>query len=524
MKFLIFILLPFFSLSQNITVNSFGSPITINAIGKPSTISINQDIVIPSPDLTDYTKDIKVFNNQTGYNAFGFCIKTGPDRITAFFRHGDTHLTNGVIQGQHFTISTEAIGTPFEIYADPGGLDMRDVWGGIMDNNEIILFSCSSEYTGDPETGNLKSHALMLRLDINMNVLDTVSLFNGSVPEMQRGLPFAGMQKGIAAGTYYQAMWQFNSDAGTVDKPTFPLYRIDVLKTTDYWDTWTVLNVYEGTLAQSECALAVYPDEDHMRMFVRRDPGGMMRLYESVNAGVNWTDRGNLVDLGVNGTQSKMPFALINSSGLMDIMVQDRSDGWIKLSRNNPTSNFGSVALEPDECWYFNRAGSITVGSNFKLGYTSMIELAAEKYFIMFARQPTLTQADLYYSFDDFIKTEVPITPNLIVLPSSITTTTALVYCKMDDDIVDGYTLKELENIQYFEWSISTDNFATFTTARIRFSSGSYSFAGVINSYRLSSQLLNIYELTAATTYKVRCRAVNDFGASSWSEVEFTTD
>lgn len=501
--------------------NGSGVTVSINAPGKDGNVTINNSEPLP----INYTKNIRLVDDVSTYDAFGHMQRTGEDRITYYYRSGSTHILGGVIRGRHYTISTDTWGEAFEIYADPEGLDMRDCWGGRMSNGESVLFSCASEYVGTPET--LKSHAIMLKGD-GETFGEPVSLFNGAVPEMQRGLPFGGMIAGQTPGTYYIAMWQFNSSAGTVDKPTFPLYRIDVLKTTDYWETWTCLNVYEGATAYSESALVVYPDETKMSMFIRRDPAGMLWRYESTNSGASWTSRAGVDNLGLNGSKPKQPFVYVNSGGLMDIIVSDRSDGWIRISRNVPWENFAGInaaEIGTDELYAWDRIGGLLTADNFKLGYPSIMEIEDGKYIIMFAKQELTNKANIYYTLDDFTTDDgLPITPPALDVYSVITDTTALVYTRMDDE-EGGYTLEQLENIRWTEWDLSTDNFSTFVTARVKGVAGaSYSFSGEIHEFRLTGTQLNLYELTPATTYQIRCRAVNLNGTSNWTETEFTTD
>lgn len=479
------------------------------------------------PETPSYTKNFQKVENVSTYDAFGFPVRTGADRITIFYRSGTNHLVNGRIMGRHLTISTQTWGSAFEVYDDPDGLDMRDAWGGIMSNGEIVIFTCSSEYDGVGPS--ILSYAHMIRLNgTTMALIEVVDLFdNASLPQMQRGLPFGGMQAHSTTGTYSIAMWQYNGTAGTTDKPTFPLYRVDVLKTTDYWATFTVLNVYEGTQSISESVLAVFPDDNtKMSMFSRMDPGGFLYLRESTNGGSSWTNRGDVVELGLNGTKSKSPFAYINLDGTLDMAVGDRDTGWVMMSRNNRHEDyFGGNELNLPELVYFNRFGGMLVDDNYKLGYPSMLEVSAGQYFFMFAKQESASKANLWWTFWD-IDTDpdgVPAAPPEIMATADLVgATSALVYCKMDDE--GGYTLDQLENIRWFEWSLSTDNFATFTTARIIYSSGEQSFFGVINGIRVPSHQLNIYELTTATTYKVRARACNNAGNSAWTVKEFTTD
>lgn len=480
------------------------------------------------PETGNFTKNFQKVENVSTYDAFGFPVRTGTDRITIFYRSGTNHLQNGRIMGRHLTISSGIWGSAFEVYDDPGVLDMRDAWGGIMSNGEIVIFTCSSEYDGGIGSSIL-SYSHMIRLNgTTMALIEVVDLFDtAALPQMQRGLPFGGMQAGTTAGTYYIAMWQYNGTAGTTDKPTFPLYRVDVLKTTDYWATFTVLNVYEGTQTISESVLAVYPDNNlKMSMFSRFDPGGFLYLRESSNGGTTWTNRGDVVELGLNGTKSKSPFAYINENGLLDVAVGDRDTGWVMMSRNNHHADyFGGNDLNPAELVFFNRVGGLLVDDNYKLGYPSMLEVSEGKYFMMFARQESSSKANLWWTLwnieaDPAGTPTAP--PEIVVNPSYIAGTTALVYCKMDDE-VGGYTLDQLQNIRWFEWSLSTDNFATFTTARLVYASGEQSIVGAVNSVRLPSHSLNIYELTLNTTYKVRCRAVNNTGASGWTVGEFTT-
>lgn len=512
--------------AQTVRINETGTTVNINGSGR--TVLINavlSDDPDPDPPLgLDYTKNFRIIEDVSSYDAFGHIQRTGPDRVTHYYRSGTSHLVGGVIKGRHYTLSTDTWGSPFTIFTDPGGLDMRDVWGGRMDNGESVLFTCSSELLGlgYPYT----SYMLMMKGDgETFGTPDTV--FNGTFPRMQRGLPFGGIVPGIDPGTYYIAMWQFNYDSGTADKPTFPLYRIDVLKTTDYFDTWTAMNVYENTAAITECVVAVYAgtNEDSLSVFIRRDPGGFLTLYESTNGGSSFVSRGNVGEVGLNATKSKMPFLLMNSDGTMHITVGDRDDGWMKISRNNTSSYFGGNNINTGELYAFNTTGAVSAGDLYKLGYPSMLEIEPGKHMYVYAKQISSSKAVNYYTLDDMSDDEgMPIDPPEIVInPAYINSTDAFVYIKMED-MVGGYTPSQLQHIRWFEWSVSVDSFATFETLTVIYPIGDNSYTGVIEDFRLASHMFNIYDLTPATTYQVRVRAVNLNGTSNYATAEFTTD
>lgn len=507
------------SFSQILPINGEGTTVTINEVGVGATVRINGYV-------ESFAKNFQIIEDVAFYEAFGHLQITGPHRVSYFYRRGTDHLTGGVWAYRNYSRLTGRWTEATVFYEDPGGLDMRDCWGGIMSNDTIVLFGCSSEY---PEAYN--SYALMIKGYMTEEgvfvATDTVDMFaNGVIPQLQRGLPYGGIQAGSTPGTYYIAFWQFNIDAGTDDQPTFPIYRVDVLKTTDYFNTWTVKNVYEGAANHfSETVVGVFPDEDSLSVFVRRDPGGFLSLYESVNNGDSWTARSNVVRMGLNATKIKNPFLYRNNSNTIDLTVQDRDDGWLKISRGNTSSYFGGVNINDQELYAWNRNGPLNADDNYKLGYPSLLELETGKYMYVYAKQISLSKATLYFSLDSIADDDgLPVAPPELLVPSSlIGSTTALAYPKMDDE-VGGYTVAQLNNIRWFEWDISTDNFSTFVTCRVRYSSGPQSFFGEIHEYRLASHLLNMYDLTAATTYQIRCRAVNLNGASAWTTTSFTTD
>lgn len=507
------------SFGQTLKINGAGNAVSINKAGTPGSITINKR----GPYVFDYTKNVQVIEDHNFYDAFGVGIRTGENRISYYYRQGTSHREDGIIAARHLDIEAKTWSPVDTIYIDPDDYDMRDVWGGNIDGDSIALFSTASELTNGNTVPNM--HPIIIKGDLNNNFGAARSLYSGSIDEFQLAVPFGVMQKGNAPGTYYMAFYQINSTAGTTDKPTFPLYSIDVLKTTDNWNTWTIINVVETATAYSECVFVVYPDDNNkMSMAVRRDVG-YIRLYESSNGGSTWTDRGNVAQVSYNGVSPKVPFGYVNMNGLWDLAVQDRSDGWLKISRNNHWSEyFGTNDPHDAELWYFNRVGSLAAPETYRLGYMSFLELDTGKYFFIFTKQFSTEKANLYWTLDDLNDDAGPpvAPPFLISNNSSLTTTNAFVYCATDYD--GGYTLEQLANIRWFEWAISTDNFATFTTARVRFSAGEGSYSGVINNYRLHSHFLNIYELTPATNYKVRCRAVNTQGASAWTEISFTTD
>ena len=474
---------------------------------------------VPASVPVNYTKNVQRIEDVNYYESFGHVLLRDSSTLVYKYRRGTAHLISGVAIERTLNLNDSLWSTATTFHTDD--LDLRDQWGGKMDNGEEVVFSCTSEYSG---TGtSLKSHAYVQIRSVGGVYNTPTSIFNGTIPEMQRGLGFGGMQKGTAAGTYYMAVWQYNSDAGTTDKPTFPLYRLDILKTTDYWQTWTNYLVYEGTSNGSEAALAVFPDGQRMTVLRRIDPGGFPYVYESSDGGVTWTARGSTRDIGYAGAKSKNFFLYINQAGTLDIFFQCRDSGWIGVSwNNNPDTFFGGATFNPPELIYYNRFGTILAGDNFSLGYVSATEIEANKYIIVWAQQESTSKANLWYTFYDKSVglTSPPDAPPLKVNTSATTSSTALVYCMQYDE--GGYTRDQTAQIQWFEVSVSKDpNFGSFETIQWETSSGPTALA---QDYRFGdSSQWNMRTLTTATTYYVRARACNNAGKSAYSTISFTT-
>lgn len=475
-----------------------------------------------------YNKDIRIIEDTPYYESFGHPQRVAPDIVRYTYRRGTTHILNGELFGRDYNIYSDVHSSGFLVYEDPGGLDMRDCWGGVMDNGESVIFSASSHYTG---TGSdLKSHAIIMKANISDMVYGAPrSLFNGTLPEMQRGEVYGLMQKGSAPGEYYHAVIQFNSDAGTVDRPQFPLYRLDVIRTTDYWETWTTQNVFEGdTLAMSENPLAVFPD-GRMTMLARRDPGGYLYCFECAGWGQPWVGRFLAQKLGYGSAKVRIPIIYVNRRGLMDVMWQDRNTGWIAISRNNnPDDYFGGVDFNFPELFYYNRFGGLLAADNFTLGYTSLMEIEDNKYLVFLAQQQSTSKAVLFYTLVDFDVDPAGLPAAPIALQTfALTATTVLVYCTQYDE--GGWTRKQTENIKWVEICVSTvSDFSSFATIGFIGTSSAnevdHSYIALAENVRYgTTSQVNLHTLTPNTTYYVRMRSVNNTGVSAWTTISFTT-
>ncbi len=398
---------------------------------------------------------------------------------------------------RHYTISTDTWSS--KVFWDSDVLDFRDVWGGKMDNDSIIVFTSTS---ANGAGGDWSSNIFYKKCDAGTMTFGSRVAVTGTVG-LQRGTAFGKLTYMGTPGSYAIALNQYNI-TGTAR------VTIDVLITSDYFNTYTVHNAYDGTLWLTESCVA-YLGSGKMCIISRAEQLGGLYYFESTNSGSTWTARG-FTNLGWYNDQDKIPF-LYGHNGLLDVAITDRSSLCVSISRNNNPDNFfgagNTLNFNPEQMYFYNDAGS---SSNPNLGYVSEIEIAENKWMVCWARETGTNVANIWYSLDDQIDVSAPTAP-LNIRSDYIGTN----FFRLD---IDDYG-DHMKNIRYFQIDVSVDaGFGSFITAKVNTASA---VSQTIQNITMKGPNINIYGLTAATTYYARVRAVNNVGSSSYYSKTVTT-
>lgn len=437
-----------------------------------------------------YTKNPQKIPNSTNYEAFGFVEVTGANRVTSFKREGTSHLVAGRPYYRHLDLTTGTFSS--KVYWDSDTLDFRDVWGGKMDNGQIICFTSTS---ANGAGGDWSSNVFY-------RICDPTTMIFGSrvsVPlTLERGTAFGKITYMGTAGHYAIALTQYNITGTTA-------LKISVLITTDYFSTWSEKTVYSGTTGFTESCVA-YFGSGKMGLIARAENLGHLRWFESTDSGNTWTDRG-ASNIGWYTNSDKIPF-IDQHDGLIDIWLTDRDSLCVSVSKNNdPNTFFGSATLfNPESIYFYNYAGS---SSNANLGYVSEIKIDTNKFYVEWARETGLATAETWYSLDDR-STPTSAAPIPVNIRDDYSGSIGTDYFRLDIDDYDSH----LKDVDYFQIDVSTNNtFSSFISGNVN-SPGSPTVT--IQNIRMKGPNVNIYGLTSGTTYYARVRAVNGAGNSSY--------
>jgi len=452
-------------------------------------------------------KNVRAINTDASYEAFGVLDSARTNKLTYWYRRGVSHIAGGNPYYMEYNIVADHWYPPVQVSNYEDSLDSRDVAGGRMDNDSIVLFY-SRQHTG----GVAGTRDIFIQKGDSNNHFSAPVAFNWTgITHLQGGFFYGHIAHGANPGEYYIALYQNNIDTGTV-----PKYHIACIKTTDYFNHYTESGVlFDGTTQFSETAIS-YVGGGNLIALMRDNQSGSLTPVESTNSGVTWSRR-NVVDFLYHYIVGGAEMAnILTHDGVFDVIYQCRDAQMVHISKANTVnaSTFGTpfpVYNLPEV--YSHHVGA---GGNPSLGYPSIWKKQnSSLYITIYGKQLTDFNADLYYSRDD-LSTDpggVPSAPSLST--NTVTTTSFIVN-------INGLTDKQIENIRYWQMDLSTDPvFGSFVTAKYR-NTGAFA-SSLIHDIRLVGLYDTYSALTTATTYYLRIKACNNVGCSAYTTVNITT-
>lgn len=465
--------------------------------------------------------------NAAEYQAFGFDIVTGGDRITSFFRIGISegvvhpygsnnppalsyaHLYRGRTYKQHYYPSTDTFSVKEEIYSVPGR-DLADTYGIKMDNGEYIYFGSVSPsaiaYLDDAVNTRPPENAVpFYRKASNSDLVyaPPVYLFTdpgaSGVPlELKSCSPFGKPCKGANPGEYYIGFYQFDYE-GTAA-------RGYCIKTTNYFNTWS-FNLIWNQAGYSE-NMVFYMGGGKLVDVARRDNSGNIFLYVSIDSGVTWTPKGPTQNLWWSGAFPQIIHGFVENN-LLTLMCQNRDTGFVYISHANAWSNINDTQIfNRPEIFFYTFNGEIN--GNPSLGYPCVTPIGNGKYFVSLCTEVNGNDANRYYTITD-LQTDngLPAAPPVITTAFHTATSFRL--------FIDNYTDAQLQNIRGFEIDLSTQaNFSTYVMARIEVVQNGGQLQ-VFQDVWMWSRWITPNSLITATTYYYRIRACNNNGKSGFT-------
>ena len=449
-------------------------------------------------------KDIQPVSTANVYEAFGSLINLRTNTDVQFIRIGKNHLNGG---NPYYRLYNEATNHWYDPVLIRTTTKDCSAYATKMDNDSIVVF------TGESNNGKGGDWSIDIKLqkcDTNMNFSPPIDFHWSSVPvRLQRSSFFNGIPHGDNPGEYYSIIYQANVDTGIATHS-----RISVIKTTDYWNTYTEVGIiFDGIASYSETALA-YLGSGKFLALLRNNQGGTLTAYESTNYCVSWTPRGVSNLYWYNNGGAEIPYIYVHDQ-VFDIIYQCRDARMVSISKNNTVrSNFGTTPAIYNEPEIY--AHHLGVGGNASLGYPQMVKMADGNFLVTYSKQFSDNRANLFWTRDNLVTDPSGVPPEPTLSTSLITSTSFRV------DITK-YTDKQLENIRYFQQDISTSpDFSDFVTCNYRGTTRAYP-AVEMHDIRMVGMWDIYHELTTATTYYLRIRACNNTGCSDYTTIAVTT-
>lgn len=489
---------------------------------------------IPSTGGVSFLKNVRItpFSaaSDSNYNAFHTCFKSGPDQMTLIYRMGKSEIVDGTLSYAHlyrgrtyevnYHPNTDTWDTPIGIDSE-ANRDLSDVHcGGRMDNGQYVYFSSISPvaiaYLVEFPTGPWPSGHFVpffrKAADSTLNWGARVEL-TGYDTSLRSGTPFGQLMAGSRPGEYYIGFCQFGYGSSETGK------EIYVVKTTDYWNTWTYHLVYSCANCNFTETACNFLGNDKLWIFTRIEQGGYLTMWKSADSAHTWTAVTQDVrnNTGWNYLNVKIPSGSFMYNNQLYLMEHDRDSKFTSISKANDTSFFSSAVpvFNPMELYWHTDHGS---GGNPSLGYPTCTYFDNGKFISIIAQENNHYDADLFYTMDDLTTdASLPVAPPTVAA-SFITSTTF----RLD---ISGYTDAQLQNIRYFSIDVSTSpSFASFITANYNGNSSTVDHVGAtMQNARMTALYISLNALTTATTYYIRIKAVNNNGSSSYTTINVTT-
>lgn len=469
-------------------------------------------------------KQPKVAKDEVAYTAFGVFLGRNGNKIPFPVRQGTGHLETGYGLQPEYDVSTDTwtSGTWTNIDTAPPP-DHRDYYGGPMDNGTNITFSSTSYNNVGGDWSTIDIYFITAPTNNPLSYSAHTSIFTAfpGILRLTRGTIYGKPQYLGTPGHYCIMLHQW--DDVFMGNPS-TRYVSHVLFTTNYFISGNSYKVaHDGPEPIGE-GNVIYCGGSNYIIIFRRDGFGLL-VYESSDNGDTWTDRGRC-NLRYYDNEDGIITQPVWHNGLLDIMYQNRSSGYVELSRNNDPAIFfnqvaawGSYQFNPPELWYKNNTSSdgIFVG----LGYGDMILLDAVKkiYLIAWSKEINRTKAVLMWTRSRIDYDPIPPYP-VPAITSSFVTSTRIRFDIPRGDGVTGYTDSQFQLPRWYMVDLATDaGFTTFPTVNWH----AVLPDSTIQNKRINSDWMLFNGLTPNTTYYFRMKAVNLAGEAAYKTVSVTT-
>lgn len=323
------------------------------------------------------------------YYGFGNAVLLPNRKLLYVAKRGPSHyLDGGTVFGIIYDIATNTWGSVFEIKAD-GTNYFSGVSAGII-GNHVFIHVAQYTVSGAVDTfirmGYIKSVDLTTNPDLTSAASwGAYTLF--PAPTYERFEAYGKIQPCNAAGKY-ALPWFEHLILGT------DTWRINVRITEDNGDTFSNVQVYDGALKFGEPFLLPIPGTNNSLIFARSNeasPNGKIRLFSSTDDCATWSNVG-YTNIGLGTGHANV--SAIYQNGLIHLIIQDRSDGMIKISKNNTYAQCLALTLNPMSNY---RRSTDSLGG---VGYPDITQIYDDLVMNSWCTETSTTECHVYATLD----------------------------------------------------------------------------------------------------------------------------
>jgi hypothetical protein len=247
--------------------------------------------------------------------------------------------------------------------------DCRDAAGGII-GNKIFLFFTRFNHTANSyvdlgyiESTDLTGNSWGSRVSLPTTADYRYNHHGGLIH---------------VSGEIYLQPWYEHNGSGN--------WKVRLYKTIDSGESWSTVTVYSGVANLCEPTIVSIGDSKLIALMGINNGGYVVQVTSSDN-GDNWSEVSD-TNLGV-ASGKKIPYVIYDSeTGNVIIIYHDRGENKTKITEANANTIFNSATSwdTPEE-----------IDSGFEYnGYPSIVKIESGKYFFVYSKQITSSDADIW--------------------------------------------------------------------------------------------------------------------------------
>jgi hypothetical protein len=373
---------------MNETLASFYGTAGIDYFACSSTLTSVESFALTASNVTYASSKVnpsvesisfkKAQDGNTQYTAFGNIVPLSGTTYAWYGRTGTAHIPNGNVYKSLIDISsfgTDAVNsTPV---TELSTSHVSGVSAGIIDSEVYLFYSKYNDSTSlFTDSGWRKSSDGLTGASFG-----SYTSIPTTYPRYEN---YGKMVSGFTAGEYFVPRFQHNNDVE---------WRVEVLRTTDYGDSWTRIIVHESLTKLGETA--IINTGTRLLLVSRNNAGGLWQIASSESDGTTWGTPED-TNLGTGICNADMCFT---DSGKIHLVFMDRNDRFLWISRDNDVAT-----VLADATWNTPEklSKSYDTDSENIIGYPTILNTGNGKFLITFSPEFSTNRCDLFWGYGDF--------------------------------------------------------------------------------------------------------------------------